>query len=151
MLIVVLAIAGMLKAALKMIERVYHPVCDWEEVKHGMYDSVDNKKAWLKKAIAFTGDHILYGRFMMRVINEWPISCENALTDMSINRKAWIGHAAAALGIGCPEDIVREAWGLLTDEQRILANNQAQRAIDEWEFNYRESKGIYQQVAEKML
>lgn len=133
------------------IKRVYHPVCDWEEVKHNMYGSVDNKKVWLKKAIQFTGDHNLYGRFMMRVINEWPISCENALTDMSINRKAWIGHAAAALAIGCPEDIVREAWGLLTDEQRILANNQAQRAINEWEFNYRESNGIYQQVEVSLL
>ena len=133
------------------IERVYHPVCDWEEVRHNMYGSVDNKKEWLKKAVKFTGDHALYGRFMMRVINEWPISCENALTDLNMNRKAWVGHAAVALAIGCPEDIVREAWGLLTDEQRILANNQAQRAIDEWEFNYRESKGIYQQVAESLL
>lgn len=133
------------------IERVYHPVCDWEEVNHNMYGDVDDRKKWLSKAIAFTGDHLLYGRFMMRVINEWPVSCENALTDLTINRKAWVGHAAVALALGCPEDITREAWGLLTDEQRILANNQAKRAIDEWEHNYRESKGIYQQVAETML
>ena len=144
-------IAGMLRGDSIVIDRVYHPVCDWEEVKHNMYGTVDDRKSWIKKAIKFTGDHVLYGRFMMRVINEWPISCENALTDMSINRKAWIGHAASALGIGCPEDIIREAWGLLTDEQRILANNQAQRAIDEWEVNYKESRGIYQQVAGALL
>jgi uncharacterized protein YjbJ (UPF0337 family) len=37
------------------------------------------------------------------------------------------------LAIGCPEDIVREAWGMLTDEQRTKANAKAHEAIKQWE------------------
>jgi hypothetical protein len=133
------------------IERVYHPYWDWEEVEFNMWGTVDDRKKWLKKAIEFTGDHKKYGRFMMRVINEWPISCENALTDSMINRKAWIGHAAVALAIQCPEDIVREAWGLLTDEQRLLANKEAERAVQTWENNYLQSKGLCDNVGGSLL
>lgn len=89
----------------------------------------------LERAIEFTGNHVLYGAWMMRVIAEWPISCEHNLTDVSQNRRAWVGHAAVCLAIGIPEDVVREAWGSLTDEQRRLANLQADKAIKAWEEN----------------
>lgn len=127
-------------------KRVYHPYWDWEEIDYGMWGAVSDRKLWIKRAIAFTGDHQKYGRFMMRVVNEWSISCENALTDQNINRKAWIGHAACALAIGCPEDITREAWRHLTNEQRTLANKEADRAIQTWENSYIKSNGLHQGV-----
>lgn len=116
-----------------------------------MWGTVDNHSDWLAKAEAFTGDHELYGQFMMRVIREWPISCENALTDSNLNRKAWIGHAACALAFGCPEDIVRKAWGRLTDEQRVLANKKAARAIAAWERDYRARFAIREDVEKQVL
>jgi len=88
---------------------------------------------------------------MQRVTVEWPNSCINALTDYNLNRKAWIGHAACALALRCPEDITRQAWGLLTNEQRILANHQADRAIQSWEMRYRASLGIRADVASPLL
>ncbi len=133
------------------LERVYHPVCDWEEMKFNMYGSVDDRKLWVKRAIEFTSDHKKYGRFMMRVVNEWPVSCENALTDYLMNRKAWVGHAAVALAIGCPEDIVREAWGNLTDEQQSLANKEADAAIQAWEHNYIKSKLVDKNMGKQVL
>lgn len=132
-------------------KRVYHPVWDWEENKFNMWGDVSNRAAYLKKAISFTSDHKKYGRFMNRVVNEWRISCENALTDYSINRKAWVGHAACALAMGCPEDITRQAWGMLTDEQRILANREAEAAIQRWERSYAKSLGLCEQVEGEML
>lgn len=133
------------------INRVYHPYCDWEEISHNMWGTVSNRKSFLKKAIAFTGDSKKYGRFMRRVISEWPISCENALTDLTLNRSAWVGHAACALALGCPEDITREAWGHLTYEQQLLANREAKAAIEEWEHNYRKSNGLYSDMEEEVL
>ena len=124
------------------LTRVYKPFTEWEEIQHGMWATVTNRKRWVKKAIEFTSDHKKYGRFMLRVVHEWPISCENALTDNLINKKAWVGHAAVALAINCPEDIVREAWGKLTDEQRLLANKEAERAIRIWEYNYRRKNNL---------
>ena len=88
---------------------------------------------------------------MMEVVNHWPVSCENALTDYSLNRKAWIGHAACALAINCPEDIVRQAWKELSYEQQLLANEEARKAIQVWEYNYRKSKGICESVGSEML
>jgi len=132
-------------------ERVYHPVQSWEEIAANMWGEATDARAMLDQAIAFTADHELYGEHMMRVIREWPISCENALTDASLNQKAWVGHAACALALACPEDITRKAWGYLTDEQRLLANKAAARAIREWSFTYAKDRGVLQDVGGALL
>lgn len=98
-----------------------------------MWGTVDNRAEWLQKAIDFTGDHMLYGSWMKKVAEEWKFSCEHHLTKVNTNRKPWIGHAAVARAIQCPEDIVREAWGHLSKEQQDAANMQAQNVIEYWE------------------
>lgn len=136
---------------MKKFKRVYHPYDKWEEMRFNMWGSVDDVKSMLQKAIEFTGNHKLYGEYMQKVIREWPISCENALTDYLLNRKAWIGHAACAMAIQCPENITRKAWRFLTYEQQYLANEQARRAIQSWENNYIESKKLYRDLDQPML
>lgn len=131
--------------------RVYKDYRDWEEIKFNMWGKVKNRDLFLKKAINFTSNHSLYGSYMMRVANEWSVSCENALTDNMINKKAWIGHAACALALRCPEDITRIAWSYLTDEQQFLANLEAERAIEYWTLNYIKSKSLYPVMESKML
>lgn len=112
---------------------IWHPYWLWEEVNFNMWGDVEKKKDWLNKAIEFTGNHELYGMWMIKVADDWIYSCQHNLTKYDTNRKAWIGHAAVAYAIQCPEDIVRNAWGFLTKEQRDLANNQALIAIEYWE------------------
>ena len=112
---------------------IWHPYWAWEEIKFNMWGNVENKKSWLEKAVDFTGNHELYGAYMIIVANDWKYSCEHNLTKPNTNKKAWIGHAAVALAMQCPEDIVREAWGHLTEEQQNLANEKAQKAIEYWE------------------
>lgn len=133
------------------IDRIYHPWDKLEEVKANMWGEAEDRKDMLAKAIKFTGDHKLYGSFMRRVIVEWPISCENALTDHSLNKKAWIGHAACAMAISCPEDITREAWGHLTDGQQLLANKEAARALQSWENAFLASRGISDDMGGQVL
>lgn len=122
------------------LRRIYHPHDKWEEYYAGMWRSVygKEKEDLLKKAIEFTGNAELYGSFMMRVINEWPISCEHNLTCVEMNRQAWIGHAACCLAIGCPEDITRLAWHQLTQKQQDDANAKAAEAIKQWEIKHSE-------------
>lgn len=132
-------------------DRVYHPYDKWEEVQHNMWGTVDDRAKYLSMAITFTGNHYLYGHFMKRVIEEWPISCENAFTDAALNKKAWLGHAACALAFGCPEDIVRQAWSKLSYEQQLLANEQAERYIRIWADNYAESKGLRNDLEAALL
>lgn len=133
------------------MNRIYHHVDEWEEIKANMWGEVADRKSAISQAIAFTGDHELYGHYMMRVITEWPKSCENALSDGRINQKAWVGHAACAMAMQIPEDITREAWGFLTNEQRVLANKQAERAIRQWRINRGEDREIHRDMDESLL
>lgn len=128
-----------MKGITKQSDRIYHPYWVWEEVEFNMWGKVKNKEELLKKAIEFTGNAELYGKYMMQVAKEWTNSCEHNLTNKEQNRKAWIGHAACALAFRCPEGIVREAWGYLTEEQQVAANQAAQNAIEWWEQCQRES------------
>ena len=133
------------------IPQVWHSVDRWEEITHNMWGRVDDRAGYTQQAIAFTGDHKLYGSFMRRVCQEWPYSTENALTDPYLNHRAWVGHAACALAFNCPEDIVRQAWSHLSDEQKLLANQEASRAVADWRRSYIKDRGLRRDVAEPML
>ena len=110
---------------------IWHPFNELEEAKSNMWGSVSSRATWREIAILFTGNHELYGEWMMKVIDSWPKSCEHNLTKGG-DKRPWIGHAAVALAINCPEDIVREAWGYLSAEQQELANKKAEQAIEAW-------------------
>lgn len=110
---------------------IWHPYWAWEETSSNMWGETTHRRTWLEMATVFTGNAELYGEWMRKVINEWPLSCQHNLTKPG-DKRPWIGHAAVALAIGCPEDIVREAWGRLTKAQQDAANMQAAKAIEYW-------------------
>ena len=109
--------------------------------------SVNDRQEFLTQAVEFTGNAELYGNYMMQVAKEWHYSCEHNLTDKSQNRRAWIGHAAAALALGCPEDIVRAAWSELSERQQAEANAKADEAIRWWECQ----RGILEKTSMRLL
>lgn len=117
------------------MQRIFHPYEIWEDWINGMWrkESKQYEINKLQEIIEFTSNHILYGIAMIRVINEWPICCENNLSNILINRKAWLGHAACCIERNYPEYLVRQAWQQLTEEQRLLANKEAHKAIKLWE------------------
>lgn len=116
-------------------KQIYHHFSKWEDYKAGMWrtEHGDTAAKLLKEAIAFTGNADLYGKWMIEVLNKWPIACEHNLSNISQNRQAWIGHAACCMAIGCTESITRSAWGMLSDKQREDANKKADIAIRLWE------------------
>lgn len=118
---------------MRLIKPIFHPYWKWEEIHFNMWGTVDDREAYIKKTVEFTGSHCLYGIFMNMVIHSWPMSCEHNLSQVAQNRRAWLGHAACAFAFNCPEDIVRQAWWMLTDEQRKKADAQAEKAIRLWE------------------
>lgn len=121
--------------------RIWHPYWLLEENNFNMWGNVENNEKYLQKAIKFIRDHKLYGKYMLEVVKQWKYSCEHNLSCITQNRRAWIGHAACALAMKCPEHIVREAWGFLTEKQQILANKEADKAIRRWE---KQNKNIWQ-------
>lgn len=136
------------------IKRVWHHYLRWEDFIYGMWRTVsgNERKALLERAVEFTGDDELYGHYMSDVIEKWPTGCEHNLSDTGSNRKAWLGHAACCLAFGCPEDVTREAWGYLSQEQQDAANFQAQKYIDIWEAKYEaENLGLHSEMGESRV
>ncbi len=118
------------------MKRIYHPYDKWEDWINGMWRKLSNAEEeahYEAKAIEFTGDAKLYGEFMRLVTEKWTMACQHNLTEKSMNRRAWVGHAAVCLAFGCPEYITRRAWWKLTQEQRDAADAQADLAIAKWE------------------
>lgn len=130
------------------MKQVFYPFWEWEDI--GMWRALESgeRAGFLSKAIEFTGNAKAYGQAMLQVIPAMPIACRQNLTDTGQNRRAWIGHAACFLAINCPEDVTREAWGLLTQQQRDEANAVADHAIEQWEHEQHETKdsGLYPQM-----
>lgn len=124
------------------MRRVYHHYEKWEEYHNKMWEgrSKEEEAELLEKAIKFTGNAELYGQYMIKVIREWPISCEQNLTATGVNKQAWIGHAACCIALGCPEHVTRRAWHQLTQEQQDKANAKADIAIATWQKEYRRRK-----------
>lgn len=120
------------------MKQIYHQYNKWEDYKNGMWRKLSKEEdaELLPKIIEFTGDHKLYGAAMIDVINNWKYACEHNLSDLNINRRAWIGHAACCYRHKWPEYLVREAWNKLTIKQQSLANKAADEAIKQWELKY---------------
>lgn len=119
--------------------QVYKPYWKWECYNNGMWNKVDKstESIMLEKAVLFTGNYILYGESMRDVVYKWENTIENHLTNRSINRRAFLGHCAVYYKHQIPEYIVRKAWKELTDNQRILADLQAEQTIKDWELWYK--------------
>jgi len=116
------------------IKRIYHHFSKCEEYNGAMWKSSlgMDKTAMTEKAILFMSDCDIFEAHMMLVVSEWPLSCEANFTSNGINKIAWLGQAACAIGIDCPEDIVKTAWGSLTDLQRANANLAASKIVKKW-------------------
>jgi hypothetical protein len=110
----------------------------WEDYQAGMWATItgDERKKVQANAIEFISNTELFGEFMLRVVKTWKYSCEQNLSDVHMNRVAWIGQAACCLAFGCPEYITRSAWATVTQAVRDKADAKAEAAIKLWENQY---------------
>lgn len=121
------------------MKRIYYPYNDWEEVKFGMYKAVTGevpRKRLLKKAIELLSNPEKLKAYMAQTVTFWPCSTERNLTTPGLNKQAWLGQAACCLYGNVPDDITKEAWSTLNDEQKALANDAADQVYQKWETDY---------------
>lgn len=118
----------------KQIKQVWLPYWKWEDYKAGMWLKEDKER--LSEAIEFTADHKIYGEAMREVVSLWSNTMINSLTNPSINQRAFVGHCAVCYRLGISERTTRKAWKYLTQNQRDLADNEAQQTINEWRIKY---------------
>jgi len=117
------------------MKRIYHNHELWEEVKYNMYGSINpvNKDLIVNRVIFFFRNEGLIRKYMLYVIKNFKYSCEHNLTNVNMNRVAWLGQAAVAAWNKIPEDITRIAWNYLTESEMSRANKIAQDYISYWE------------------
>lgn len=124
------------------IKQQYVPYWEWEDWINGMWGTDDR----LQEAVEFTGDHIRYGEAMKEVVEAWPRTMLNNLTNPSINKRAFLGHCAVCFKLGITESTTREAWKLLTDQQRYDADKVAQEVVNDYR-----NKQLYKDMGATLL
>jgi len=114
------------------MKQIYHHYLKWECYKNGMWrmETKEYNEKKLPEIIKFTGCHKSYGKSMIEAVDNWKYSIEHHLTDNSINKRAYIGHAACNFSFGWPEYLVRTAWNQLNQTQQFKANKMADNAIE---------------------
>jgi len=122
----------------------FYPYWQWEDYNNGMYDPPENIDTEAAAADQLLTDATAFDAACARVIAEWPVSSDVNLTNMSINRRAWLGQAACSIIAGVPERSVRTAWKAISPECKRTANRIADDWIRKHEINRRE---LYSKVA----
>lgn len=121
------------------MDRIYHRFEHWECYKAGFFknSSSEEKDIQAKKVIELFSDPKKTELYMRKVIELWPNSCEHNLTNMSMNRVAWIGQSACCLFAQIPYRITMENWRFVPEEFQKIACDIAEKVIKEFEVNYK--------------
>ena len=116
------------------MQRIFHHYSLWEDFHAGMYDeNKDGRSERVQKAVEILGTPDICRAAMEKVVSEWKIATEYNLSNLEINRKAWLGQAACCCYAGVHEDETREAWGIMSEAQRTEANRIAAGIIRKWQ------------------
>ena len=120
---------------MKEIKQIFHPFDVWEDHKFGFYNNISggNKAEMIKDVIQLFCNPEETEIYMNRVIEEWPFSCEHNFTNEGMNKIAYLGQAACALYKGVPSTVTMEAWSQVPQPFRDMADETAQRIINQWE------------------
>ena len=132
--------SGGLFLFLKIMERIYHRYEVWEDYPAGFYDNISgrNKSEMIDKVVELFSDSELTREYMNRVLNEWLYSCEHNLTNVALNRVAYLGQAACCIYAGIPSTVTMEAWSLVSEDNRKKADQLAEEIIKEYELKPRQ-------------
>jgi hypothetical protein len=117
------------------MERIFHPYDKWEDYTHGFYDNISgkNKNQMIQNVIDIFSNPSETKRLMQKVISEWKYSCEHNLTNMSMNRIAYLGQASCCIEHKIPSTITMESWNKVDKNYRDIADSIAKDLIKEWE------------------
>lgn len=117
------------------MNRIYHTWDKWECYRYGFFE-VNAPKGMTEEECLERYKELLqdideFKRVMRLIIREWKYSCEHNLTNERMNRIAWMGQASLAYKHKIPSRF-RGGYHLLTEEQRLAADNAALEVINEW-------------------
>ena len=112
------------------MKQIYHPYWNWECFKSGFFNTTSDleKEDAKLKYCEFLSDLVRFEKALIRVLNEWPISCEQFLSNPNMNRIAWLGQASMCIETGIPS-IYRGGFKLLSDQKQKEADLMAEKYL----------------------
>ena len=117
------------------MRRVFHHWETWECIAAGMYELAPpapmSKDEARDAYAAFLGDTSRFSRALDRVLIEWPISCEQFLSNEGTNRIAWLGQSSMCIETSVPA-CFRAGFKLLDESEQHAANGLAAEALTTW-------------------
>jgi hypothetical protein len=119
-----------------VIDRRYHPWWKWECYRAGFFRTglphrIKSDDAAKRLYSEFLANDELFEIGIDKVFREWPHSCEQFLTNPSINRVAWIGQSSMCSMTGIPA-CYRGGFRILSAEGQARANDVAERKLRQW-------------------
>ena len=118
-----------------MSKQIFHHFSKWEDYKYGFYNSTcQDTEDHIKKSIDLLSNQKEFYKYAKKVITEWVFSCEQNLTDPSLNKIAYIGQSACCLANNTPAFVTRNAWSYIDEIDQRLANNTAKEVLKEWRY-----------------
>ena len=115
-------------------DRIFHTFEKWECFKAGFYNTHKegmSQEECEAEYCRFLSNDKEFKSALKRVITEWKFSCEHYLTNVSMNRIAWLGQASLCIATGIPSTF-RGGFNLLSEEQQYKANKIAFEYLNKW-------------------
>lgn len=109
------------------MKRQKFPYWEWEDYQAGLYGL--NWNGTIADAVDVLSSPVNLERLMSDAVTRWPKAAAHHLTDGGMNQRAWLGWAACGLAAQVPAHMTRAAWWRLSEQQRQLANDAADRVI----------------------
>jgi len=132
------------------MKRLYYPFYEWEDFKNGMYNKVMKSKEsyYIDLSIRLLSNRKEFLDTMILILEHWPISVNENLSNVSCNRRAWLGQSACNYRYSSPEYLTRLAWGQMSQVSRYHANKEADKIIRVYE---KQNNKVHIQLGTKML
>lgn len=117
------------------MKRIYHTWEKWECYPAGFYNDDPPKGMTSQEAteayMYFLRDLPRFERALIRVLDEWPRSCEHSLSNERMNRIAWLGQASMCVEAGVPA-CFRGGFNLLSKDEQAAADAMALKYLNIW-------------------
>lgn len=98
-----------------------------------MYANERPREHKIAASAGLLSDRIRCVEAMRRVVESWPVSTSQNLSNTGCNRRAWLGQACCCLECGSTDIETCLAWRSLSSIQQDAANALAELVIAEWE------------------
>jgi len=126
------------------MERIYHRYEYWECYKNGFFKNISGaeKNILSEKVLELFNNSEKTEMYMRRVINEWVYSCEHNLTNLGLNRVAWLGQSACCIYAKIPYSITMQNWRFVDEDKKAIACQIAEKLIKGYEINLTKNKQL---------